>query len=169
VIDPYTRHPALLAQATATIAEMAPKRFRVIMGSGSHFETLPGYGSPKPVAGLREAADLMQRIVRGREGHARRRGDQVQGWCARLEADRGPAALYREPRAADPQARGIDRRRRADRQLRHAAGHRLCQGAHPAGLAASKREWKDIRLCSWIYLSVLERADDPCRRASSAG
>ena len=51
VIDPYTRHAALLAQATATLAEMAPGRFRVIMGSGSHFETLPGYGSPKPVAG----------------------------------------------------------------------------------------------------------------------
>ena len=29
------------------------------------------------------------------------------------------------------------------------------------GLQASKREWTDIRLCSWIYLSVLEREDDP--------
>ena len=65
MIDPYTRHAALLAQATATLAEMAPGRFRVIMGSGSHFETLPGYGSPKPVAGLREAADLMRRLWRG--------------------------------------------------------------------------------------------------------
>src|SRR4029077_10223187 len=65
VIDPYTRHAALLAQATATLAELAPGRFRVIMGSGSHFETLPGYGSPKPVAGLREAAELMQRLWRG--------------------------------------------------------------------------------------------------------
>jgi 5,10-methylenetetrahydromethanopterin reductase len=65
VVDPYTRHAALLAQATATLAELAPGRFRVIMGSGSHFETLPGYGSPKPVAGLREAAELMQRLWRG--------------------------------------------------------------------------------------------------------
>src|SRR5581483_7672885 len=42
VIDPYTRHSALLAQATATLAELAPNRIRAIMGSGSHFETLPG-------------------------------------------------------------------------------------------------------------------------------
>src|SRR5882672_7739259 len=65
VIDPYTRHPALMAQATATLAEMAPGRFRVVMGSGSHFETLPGYGNPKPVAALRESTQLMQRLWRG--------------------------------------------------------------------------------------------------------
>src|SRR3977135_478961 len=68
VVDPYTRHPAIVAQAAATLAEMAPGRFRVIMGSGSHFETLPGYGSPKPVAGLREAADLIQRLWSGETG-----------------------------------------------------------------------------------------------------
>src|SRR5262249_2506717 len=79
VIDPYTRHAALLAQATATLAELAPGRFRVIMGSGSHFETLPGYGSPKPVAGLREAAELMLRLWRGGEGTPARRGGEVQG------------------------------------------------------------------------------------------
>jgi hypothetical protein len=28
-------------------------------------------------------------------------------------------------------------------------------------LQASRRDWKDIRLCSWIYLAVLEREDDP--------
>ena len=105
VVDPYTRHAALLAQATATLAELAPGRFRVIMGSGSHFETLPGYGSPKPVAGLREAAELMQRLWRGEKVTHRRRGGEVQGRIARLEADRDPAALYRQPRAANPPAR----------------------------------------------------------------
>src|SRR3977135_1032593 len=59
VVDPYTRHAALLAQAAATLAELAPGRFRVIMGSGSHFETLPGHGSPKPVAGLRGGAAVI--------------------------------------------------------------------------------------------------------------
>src|SRR5258708_27139028 len=65
VIDPYTRHPALMAQATATLAELAPGRFRVVMGSGSHFETLPGYGNPKPVAALRDATQLMRALWRG--------------------------------------------------------------------------------------------------------
>ncbi len=57
VIDPFTRHPALMAQATATLAELAPGRFRVVLGSGSHFETLPGYGNGKPVAALRESSN----------------------------------------------------------------------------------------------------------------
>src|ERR1700724_243187 len=65
VIDPYTRHPALMAQATATLAEMAPGRFRVVLGSGSHFETLPGYGNPRPVAALREATQLMRALWAG--------------------------------------------------------------------------------------------------------
>src|SRR5882762_10017577 len=60
--DPYTRHPALTAQATATLAEMAPGRLRVVMGSGSHFETLPGYGNPKPVRGIGESIELMRRL-----------------------------------------------------------------------------------------------------------
>src|SRR5688500_15750276 len=50
VVDPFTRHPALLAQASATLAELAPKRFRLIMGAGSRFQTLPGYDNSKPLA-----------------------------------------------------------------------------------------------------------------------
>ncbi len=74
-----------------------------------------GIGQP-----LRDAARLWQpqaggRAARGRrpdaavvarrEGHDRRRGGEVQGRRARLEADRDPAALHRQPRAANPQAR----------------------------------------------------------------
>jgi len=161
VIDPYTRHPALLAQATATIAEMAPKRFRVIMGSGSHFETLPGYGSPKPVAGLREAADLMQRLWRGEkvtlDGEVVKFKDGALDWKPTAIpqlyiASRGPQILKLAGSIADgvligsfATPPGID----------YAKAHIL------TGLQASKREWTDIRLCSWIYLSVLEREDDP--------
>ena len=65
VVDPYTRHPAVTAQACATLAEMAGGRLRVVMGSGSHFETLPGFGNPKPVAALREAARLMRALWAG--------------------------------------------------------------------------------------------------------
>ena len=63
--DPYTRHPALTAQATASIAEMAPGRFRVIIGSGSHFESLPGTDPVKPVTALREAIGLMRKLWAG--------------------------------------------------------------------------------------------------------
>jgi 5,10-methylenetetrahydromethanopterin reductase len=161
VIDPYTRHPALLAQATATIAEMAPGRFRVIMGSGSHFETLPGYGSPKPVAGLREAADLMQRLWRGErvtlDGEIVKFKDGTLDWKPTeipqlYIASRGPQILKLAGSVADGVLIGSFA---TPPGIAYARGHIL------QGLQASQRDWKDIRLCSWIYLSVLERADDP--------
>ncbi len=61
----------------------------------------------QPQAGRRPArsrrADAA--VVAGRKSHARRRGGEIQGRRARLDADRDPAALYREPRPADSQAR----------------------------------------------------------------
>jgi 5,10-methylenetetrahydromethanopterin reductase len=161
VVDPYTRHAALIAQATATLAEMAPGRFRVIMGSGSHFETLPGYGSPKPVAGLREATELMRRLWRGEkvtiDGEIVKFKDGSLDWKPEAVpqlyiASRGPQILKLAGTIADgvligsfATPPGID----------YAKQHIL------SGLSASQRHWKDIRLCSWIYLSVLEREDDP--------
>jgi 5,10-methylenetetrahydromethanopterin reductase len=161
VIDPYTRHAALLAQATATLAELAPGRFRVIMGSGSHFETLPGYGSPKPVAGLREAAELMQRLWRGEkvslDGEVVKFKDGSLDWTPsevpRLYiASRGPQILKLAGAVADGVLIGSFA---TPPGIAYAKEHIL------PGLEASNRDWSDIRLCSWIYLSLLERADDP--------
>jgi 5,10-methylenetetrahydromethanopterin reductase len=131
------------------------------MGSGSHFETLPGYGSPKPVAGLREAAELMQRLWRGEKVTID--GEVVKFKNGSLDwkpteipqlyiASRGPQILRLAGAVADgvlvgsfATPPGID----------YAKEHIL------PGLEASKRGWQDIRLCSWIYLSVLEHEDDP--------
>ncbi len=161
VIDPYTRHAALLAQATATLAEMAPGRFRVIMGSGSHFETLPGYGSPKPVAGLREAAELMQRLWRGEkvtlDGEIVKFRDGALDWKPSVIpqlyiASRGPQILKLAGSIADGVLIG---------SFATPPGINYAKEHIWPGLQASKRDWTDIRLCSWIYLSLLERADDP--------
>ena len=161
VIDPYTRHAALLAQATATLAEMAPGRFRVIMGSGSHFETLPGYGSPKPVAGLREAAELMQRLWRGEkvtlDGEIVKFRDGALDWKPSVIpqlyiASRGPQILKLAGAIADGVLIG---------SFATPPGINYAKEHIWPGLQASKRDWTDIRLCSWIYLSLLERADDP--------
>jgi 5,10-methylenetetrahydromethanopterin reductase len=161
VIDPYTRHAALLAQATATLAEMAPGRFRVIMGSGSHFETLPGYGSPKPVAGLREAAELMRRLWRGEkvtlDGEIVKFRDGTLDWKPTgipplYIASRGPQILKLAGTVADGVLIG---------SFATPPGIAYAKEHIAAGLQASQRDWKDVRLCSWIYLSVLEREDDP--------
>src|SRR5215813_8405287 len=161
VVDPYTRHAALIAQATATLAEMAPGRFRVVMGSGSHFETLPGYGSPKPVAGLREAAELMQRLWRGEkvslDGEVVKFKDGSLDWTPSevpqlYIASRGPQILKLAGAIADGVLIGSFA---TPPGIAYAKEHIL------PGLNASNRDWGDIRLCSWIYLSLLERADDP--------
>src|SRR4029078_3018344 len=58
VTDPYPRLPVLSAQPCATLAELAPGRIRVIMGAGSHFETIPTVKHHKTVKGIREGIEL---------------------------------------------------------------------------------------------------------------
>src|SRR5580704_1727067 len=161
VIDPYTRHPALMAQATATLAEMAPGRFRVVLGSGSHFETLPGYGNPRPVAALREATQLMRalwagekvtldgQIVKFRDGALDWKPSQVPPLYI---ASRGPQILKLAGEIADGILIG---------SFSTAPGIAYAKQHILPGLEASGRGWSDIRMCSWIYLSVLDHEDEP--------
>src|ERR1700692_1568719 len=46
VTDPYTRHPALSAQACATLGELAARRPSVVMASRHHFDTPPTHNNP---------------------------------------------------------------------------------------------------------------------------
>jgi 5,10-methylenetetrahydromethanopterin reductase len=161
VIDPYTRHPALMAQATATLAEMAPGRFRVVMGSGSHFETLPGYGNPKPVAALREATQLMRTLWAGEkvtlDGQIVKFRDGALDWKPShvpplYIASRGPQILKLAGEIADGILIGSFS---TVKGIEYAKQHIL------PGLQVAKRHWSDIRMCSWIYLSLLDREDEP--------
>jgi 5,10-methylenetetrahydromethanopterin reductase len=161
VIDPYTRHPALLAQATATLAELAPGRLRVVMGSGSHFETLPGYGNPKPVAALREATQLMRALWAGEkvslDGQVVKFRDGALDWKPSITpplyiASRGPQILKLAGEIADGVLIGSFA---TVLGIEYAKQHVL------PGLEIAKRGWSDIRMCSWIYLSLLDREDEP--------
>jgi 5,10-methylenetetrahydromethanopterin reductase len=161
VLDPYTRHAAILAQAAATLAELAPGRFRVILGAGSRFDTLPGCDSRRPVTALREAAELMRCLWRGEkvtlDGEVVKLRDGALDWTPGAApplylAGRGPRLLKLAGTLADgvligsfATPAGID----------HAKTHIR------SGLDASQRDWKDVSLCSWIDLCMLERADDP--------
>jgi hypothetical protein len=107
--------------------------------------------------------------VARREGHSRRRGGEIWRRCARLEADGDPAALHhREPRLQILKLAGV-----ADgalvRELATPPGIEYAKQHIRLGLAASNRDWRDIRLCSWIYLSLLERADDPVPESVKRG
>jgi 5,10-methylenetetrahydromethanopterin reductase len=161
VLDPYTRHPAVAAQATATLAELAPGRFRVVMGSGSHFETLPGYGNPKPVAALRESTQLMRALWAGEkitiDGQIVKFRDGALDWKPShipplYIASRGPQILKLAGEIADGILIG---------SFSTVPGIEYAKQQILPGLATAKRTWSDIRICSWLYVSVLDRQDEP--------
>jgi 5,10-methylenetetrahydromethanopterin reductase len=161
VLDPYTRHAAILAQAAATLAELAPGRLRVIMGAGSRFATLPGCDSRKPVTGLREAAALMRSLWGGEkvtlDGEVVKLRDGALDWTPGAApplylAGRGPRMLELAGTLADGVLIGSFATKAG---IDHAKTHIR------SGLDASQREWSNINLCSWIGLCMLERAEDP--------
>ena len=159
--DPYTRHPALTAQAAATIAEMAPGRFRVVIGSGSHFESLPGTEPIKPVTALREAIGLMRKLWAGER--VTLDGEVIKFSNGALDAkptavpqvyiaSRGPMILKLAGNIADGAMIG---------SFATPTGIAYAKSHIEKGLAAAGRGWADLPLISWLYVSVLDRADDP--------
>jgi 5,10-methylenetetrahydromethanopterin reductase len=169
VVDPYTRHAALLAQATATLAELAPGRVRVVLGAGSHFENLPGYGNRKPVVGLREASDLIRRLWNGEkvsvDGEIVKFKDGVLDWkptaVPRLYiASRGPQILKLAGEVADGVLIG---------SFATPPGIEYAKQFILPGLDASGRRWQDIKLASWIYVCVLENETDTIPDAVKRG
>jgi 5,10-methylenetetrahydromethanopterin reductase len=67
VVNPYTRHPALLAMETAALAGVAPGR--VVLGLGSSnrrwIEEQMGIGFKTPLADLRESVAILRRLLAG--------------------------------------------------------------------------------------------------------
>ena len=65
VTDPYSRHPALTAMAIATLDEIAGQRAALGLGAGvSGFREL-GIARDKPGVALREAVEVIRRLLAG--------------------------------------------------------------------------------------------------------
>ena len=163
VTDPYTRHPALTAQATATLSEATGGRLRVFLGAGSHFETLPGYASVRPAVGIRESADLMRRLWAGErvtlDGEIVKFSNGTFDFEIPPElrpglwiAGRGEHVLATAGAVADGVLIG---------SFATPAGIRWAKSNIERGLASAGRTWADIQLSSWLYVAVLEHPDDP--------
>lgn len=163
VTDPYTRHAALTAQAGATLGEASAGRLRIFLGAGSHFETMPGYGSVRPVVGIREMIELSRRLWAGER--VTLDGEVVKFLGGMLDfevaeqhrpqlwvASRGPKILA----AAGAHADGV-----LIGSFATPAGIRWAKGEIGKGLERADRSWEDVQLSSWLYVSVLEHADDP--------
>jgi 5,10-methylenetetrahydromethanopterin reductase len=67
VVNPYTRHPALVAMETAALAGLAPGR--VVLGLGSSnrkwIETQMAIPFKTPLRGLREGVEIVRRLLDG--------------------------------------------------------------------------------------------------------
>ena len=66
VTDPKTRHPAISAQAIATLEEASKGRLSITIGAGSHFETL-GISRANTVPAIREAVYLIRHLLAGED------------------------------------------------------------------------------------------------------
>lgn len=163
VTDPVTRHPALTAQATATLSEATGGRLRVVMGAGSHFETMPGYEVVRPAVAIRESIDLMRRLWAGER--VTLEGDVVRFLGGTFDftlapelapsvwvASRGPVILATGGAVADGVLIG---------SFATPSGIEWAKSQIARGLDKSNRTWADIELASWLYVSVLENDDDP--------
>jgi 5,10-methylenetetrahydromethanopterin reductase len=163
VTDPVTRHPALTAQAAATLSEASGGRLRVVMGAGSHFETLPGYEVVRPAVAIRESVELMRRLWAGER--VTLEGDVVQFIGGTLDfsiapelapsiwvASRGPVILATAGAIADGVLIG---------SFATPSGVEWAKAQVARGLEKAGRSWDDIQLASWLYVSLLENEDDP--------
>jgi 5,10-methylenetetrahydromethanopterin reductase len=67
VVNPYTRHPALLAMETAALAGLAPRR--VVLGLGSSnrrwIEAQMAIAFKTPLRGLAEGVEIVRRLLAG--------------------------------------------------------------------------------------------------------
>jgi 5,10-methylenetetrahydromethanopterin reductase len=73
VVNPYTRHPALLAMETAALAGIAPGRIVLGLGSSNRqwIEAQMGIPFRAPLGGLRECVGIVRRLLAGERVTAR--------------------------------------------------------------------------------------------------
>jgi 5,10-methylenetetrahydromethanopterin reductase len=66
VVNPFTRHPALIAMEFAALSELAPARTALGIGAGvKAWMDQMNVGSDTPGAAIRESVELIRRILRG--------------------------------------------------------------------------------------------------------
>ncbi|MGZ6969692.1 MAG: LLM class flavin-dependent oxidoreductase [Acidimicrobiia bacterium] len=98
VTDTYRRHPATIAQAAATLSELAPGRFVLGLGSGEGLNTAPlGLERVRPVQRLGEALEIITRLL-GTDGPVSFDGrhftlDRLPGMASSRTADTPPVEI----------------------------------------------------------------------------
>jgi 5,10-methylenetetrahydromethanopterin reductase len=159
VTNPFSRRPALIASAIATLDEVSGGRAVLGLGAGGTNHRALGVRREAPVAGVGEAVDLIRGLIAGRE--LTLEGRVVRADCARLDftpvrseipiyiGARGPRMLELAGATAD----GIIVGNLAVPSGWSYAVERIRAGAERAG-----RDLAAVKLVAWVYCAV---DDDP--------
>ena len=159
VTNPFSRQPALIATAIATLDELSGGRAVLGLGAGGTNHRALGVRRESPVAALAEAIELVRGLLAGRE--VTLDGRVVHAERARLDFEplrpdvpiylgaRGPKMLELAGAVADGAIVGNIA---APEGWRHALD-RIATGAERAG-----RELDSLALTAWVYCAV---DDDP--------
>jgi 5,10-methylenetetrahydromethanopterin reductase len=161
VTNPYSRHPALIATATATLDELSGGRAVLGLGAGGTNHRALGIERRAPVAALRDGVGLIRALWGG--STATVEGDVVRAWEARLDfaaprpripiyiGGRGPRVLELAGEVAD----GVIVGNVATREGWTYALDRVTLGAARAG-----RDVGEVRLTAWLYACVADDEDE---------
>jgi 5,10-methylenetetrahydromethanopterin reductase len=162
VTDPYVRHPALTAVAIASLDELSGGRAILGLGAGGSGFQQMGLERRKPVTALREAIELIRRLLAGGEvayeGELVRFGRGALEFATRRDIPvvivaRGPKILELGGRLAD----GVMVASMASpAAVRWGIGH-IATGARRAGRALDT-----VELSSMVYTSISD--DGPAAR-----
>jgi 5,10-methylenetetrahydromethanopterin reductase len=164
VTNPYSRHPALLATAIATLDELSGGRAVLGLGAGGTNHRALGIERTAPADTLRDAIELIRALLAGStatvDGRVVRARDARLDFPARAGiplyvGSRGPRVLELAGGLAD----GVIVGNVATRAGWEYATERIAEGARRAG-----REPEDVKLVAWFYTCV----DDDDDRALDA-
>jgi len=159
VTNPYSRHPALLAAAVATLDEITGGRAVLGLGAGGTNHRALGVDRTAPVATLREAIVLIRRLLRGET--VTTEGPVIFSREAVLDFEplrsevpiylgaRGPRMLELAGEVADAAIVG---------NLATVEGWRYACERVEQGAARAGRSLDEVSLTAWFYCSI---ADDP--------
>src|SRR5690606_19813275 len=147
----------------ATLYEISGGRIdAVIIGAGSHFDSMPGYDRIKPKVAIPEMIELLRRMWAGET--VTLDGEIVKSRHAQLDIDglpfqiplyvtsRGPILFQMAGEVGDGVLIG---------SFSTPDGIAYAKSNIQVGLERSGRTFADIKLASWLYLCILEHEDQP--------
>ncbi len=158
VTNPYSRHPALIATAMATLDELSGGRAVLGLGAGGTNHAALGIRREAPATAIREAVELIRALWGGGTAsvdgvvHAR---DARLDFPARADLPiyvgaRGPKMLELAGTVADGVIVG---------NVATAEGWEYALGRVAAGAERAGRDPAEVRLTAWLYACVADDED----------